>query len=104
MVKIGENVLIGGLALQLATFSFFLLIVWKFHILAKKEGVNPHAGDGWRKVLWAVYISCSMIVVSFPFPLFRFQAWWSGLGCGLFAELAGWLTESVKHRFDASTV
>lgn len=63
-VKIGENVLIGGLALQLVTFSFFLVIVWRFHVLVGKEGVNAGAGEGWRKVLWAVYVSCSMIIVS----------------------------------------
>lgn len=68
MVKIGENVLIGGLALQLVTFSFFLVIVWCFHGLVNKEGIREGAGNRWKKVLWAVYVSCSMIVVSNSLP------------------------------------
>lgn len=67
MVRVGENVLIAGLALQLATFSLFLTIVAKFHFLTMgPEGVSAGAGQGWRRILWAVYISSSMIVVSDP--------------------------------------
>lgn len=66
-VQIGENVLIAGLAMQLATFSFFLAIVAKFHMLTLGgEGVSDTAGDGWKRVLMAVYISSSMIIVSRP--------------------------------------
>ena len=65
MVRIGENILIAGLALQLATFSFFFVIVARFHMLATGSlGVHEGAGNGWKQVLGAVYISSGMIIVS----------------------------------------
>jgi hypothetical protein len=62
-VKIGTDVLIVGLAVQVATFALFMGIVGKFHALTGSE-VREEAGGGWRKVLMAVYISSGLIIVS----------------------------------------
>ncbi len=59
--------LITGLAMQLATFAFFFAIVAQFHMLTRGvEGVREGAGNGWRKVLLAVYVSSGLIIVSRP--------------------------------------
>jgi hypothetical protein len=63
-LKIGENILIAVLAIQVATFGFFLAIVGRFHLLTRAGGVRNDAGEGWRKVLKAVYISSILIIVS----------------------------------------
>lgn len=64
MADVGNNVLIVGLAIQLATFTFFVVIVSKFHFLTRKEGnVSDEAGHAWKKVLFAVYISSTLIIV-----------------------------------------
>jgi len=62
-VDIGTNVLIVGLATQVATFAFFMAIVGRFHQLTR-SGVRDGCGDGWRQVLMAVYISSVLIIVS----------------------------------------
>lgn len=69
-MEIGENVMVAGLAMQLTTFSFFFLILLKFHLLTR-NGVSDAAGSGWRKILMAVYISSGMIIVR-PTPTHAF--------------------------------
>lgn len=61
----GTGVLIGGLGLQVAAFTAFLLIVGAFHLKSKREGRNiDHGVD---KLLTGIYISGFFILVSlFP--------------------------------------
>ena len=63
MEKIGRNVLIGGLAFQLVAFSLFLCVFRRFHVLANRMAVDG-APNGWQKVVLAVYVSSSLIMVS----------------------------------------
>jgi hypothetical protein len=60
---LGQNVLIAGLATQLATFLFFVGILRRFHQLANTEG-REDAPRGWRKVLHAVYATSALVIVS----------------------------------------
>ncbi|KAF4629230.1 hypothetical protein G7Y89_g8919 [Cudoniella acicularis] len=70
---IGTNVLIAGLAIQLATFAFFVAIVGRFHFLTKLPGgVRDGAGEGWTRVLTAVYISSSLIIIRSIYRLIEF--------------------------------
>lgn len=69
MLTVGTNVLIMGLATQVATFAFFMAIVRRFHLITREGAVKPEAGDGWGRVLKAVYISSVLIIVS---PALRF--------------------------------
>lgn len=64
VVDIGTNVLIAGLSLQIATFTFFVAIVARFHRITISGRVRDDAGDGWKPVLNAVYISSVLIIVS----------------------------------------
>lgn len=68
--KAGTGILIGGLALQLATFSVFLVVVVKFHHDSLKGGVLAQE-DGMKRVLLGVYIAGFFIMVCRPltFPL-----------------------------------
>jgi hypothetical protein len=59
----GMGILIGGLALQLATFAVFLLVVIRFHCSALREGVLE---QGMLKVIHGVYIAGFFIMVSIP--------------------------------------
>ncbi|KAH6673652.1 RTA1 like protein-domain-containing protein [Halenospora varia] len=73
MADVGNNVLIVGLAIQLATFTFFVVIVSKFHFLTRKEGnVSDEAGHAWKKVLFAVYISSTLIIIRCIYRLVEF--------------------------------
>lgn len=63
-MKIGTDVLIVGLATQVVTFAFFLGIVGRLHSLTRRGEFRVDAGEGWRMILQAVYISSTLIIVS----------------------------------------
>lgn len=60
--KIGTDVLVGGLSTQVATFVWFLCIVGRFWWVAKTE-TREGAPRGWRRVLQAIWVSSSLILV-----------------------------------------
>ncbi|KAL5350220.1 hypothetical protein ACLOAV_005258 [Pseudogymnoascus australis] len=68
---LGENVLIAGLATQLAAFTFFVGVLRRFHQLANTEG-RADAPRGWRKVLLAVYVSSGLIIIRCIYRLIEF--------------------------------
>jgi RTA1 like protein len=61
-VTIGTDVLIAGLATQVATFAFFMAIIVRFHVLTRRER-DVKAGEKWRKMLFAIYVSSILIIV-----------------------------------------
>jgi hypothetical protein len=65
----GVNLLIVGLATQLATILFFLVVVGIFSRRAVWRGLaTGTAPEGWEKVLTAIVVSCVLITVcEFPF-------------------------------------
>lgn len=63
---IGTNVLIGGLVLQLVTFSLFLIIIRKFHLRANE--IRRDISNGVRQVLIGLYIAGFFIEVSKSTP------------------------------------
>ncbi|KAM5348780.1 hypothetical protein ACJ41O_008603 [Fusarium nematophilum] len=77
MEKIGRNVLIGGLAFQLVAFSFFLCVFRRFHILANRMAVDD-APKGWQKVVLAVYVSSSLIMVRCIYRVIEFAEGMNG--------------------------
>ncbi|KAL3470372.1 RTA1 like protein-domain-containing protein [Aspergillus californicus] len=73
--RIGTGVLIGGLALQVATFSVFLIVVVKFHRDALRTPEGAPAGtmdEGMRMVLRGVYIAGFFIMIRSIFRLIEF--------------------------------
>ncbi|CEL10485.1 hypothetical protein ASPCAL13604 [Aspergillus calidoustus] len=72
LLDIGIGVLIGGLALQLATFTVFLIVVIKFHVTSSRRG--PKLEDGMVKVIRGIYIAGFFIMVRSIFRLIEF-AW-----------------------------
>ncbi|KAL2833696.1 RTA1 like protein-domain-containing protein [Aspergillus cavernicola] len=72
---IGTGVLIGGLALQLATFTMFLIVVVKFHRDAARSRAGAGAlEEGMLKVIHGVYIAGFFIMIRSIFRLIEF-AW-----------------------------
>ncbi|EEP79209.1 predicted protein [Uncinocarpus reesii 1704] len=66
----GTNVLIGGLALQLATFSLFLVIVLVFH--QRVHSLRRSVDDNLKKVLIGLYISGLFIWLRCVYRLIEF--------------------------------
>ncbi|KAH9209770.1 RTA1 like protein-domain-containing protein [Leptodontidium sp. 2 PMI_412] len=71
LVKIGEDVLIAGLAVQVFSLIFFLTVLSQFQRLAGK-GQKECAGREWRVVVRAVWISCLLILVRSIYRLIEF--------------------------------
>jgi hypothetical protein len=73
---IGVNVLIVGLATQLLAMLVFLSVVARFCKRASWEGeVRQDPPAGWQKVLTAVIVSCTLIVVSVCLPYYIVVHW-----------------------------
>ncbi|KAF1812327.1 RTA1-domain-containing protein [Eremomyces bilateralis CBS 781.70] len=70
-VETGTNVLIGGLSLQVATFTVYMCIFSRFHWLANRMEVEDTPA-GWRKVILAVYVSSSLILVRSVYRVIEF--------------------------------
>lgn len=71
--KTGANVIIGGLGLQVATFSWFLCVLGRFWQVVRREGDGGK--EGWRKVFGAVCVSSVLILVSL-LSLSMGLKWW----------------------------
>ncbi|KAH6716695.1 RTA1 like protein-domain-containing protein [Leptodontidium sp. MPI-SDFR-AT-0119] len=71
LVKIGEDVLIAGLAVQVFSLIVFLTVLSQFQRLAGK-GQKECAGREWRVVVRAVWISCLLILVRSIYRLIEF--------------------------------
>ncbi|KAK2749183.1 hypothetical protein FQN57_006798 [Myotisia sp. PD_48] len=68
---LGENVLIAGLALQLATFSAFMALIIRFHQRARLAAKHE-ISSGLKKVLIGLYISGFFIEVRCIYRLIEF--------------------------------
>lgn len=92
----GVGVLIGGLVLQLVTFTGFLVIVVSFHVGMKMQG--RHIEEGVKKILQGIYIAGFFIMVSLLGGESEKDARWltmircrSGLFIGLSSLRWGWM-------------
>jgi hypothetical protein len=68
----GKKVMLLGLSLQLICFTFFTAATMRFDFKSRKileanEGTRPR----WRFVLWGLYLSCLLILVRPPSPLWN---------------------------------
>ncbi|KAK2796767.1 hypothetical protein FQN50_009448 [Emmonsiellopsis sp. PD_5] len=75
--EIGTNVLIGGLALQMVTFSVFLGIVGRFEYRAKQVGAGVVV-EGVRKVLIGIYVAGFFILVRCIYRFIEFVLGFDG--------------------------
>ncbi|KAJ5351371.1 hypothetical protein N7452_000345 [Penicillium brevicompactum] len=74
-MNIGENIVIGGLAIQLLFFGFFVIVSAVFHWCVKKRtgysnlpprtiSQSVRTKMTWESVMWALYIACLLILTS----------------------------------------
>ncbi|KAI4108130.1 MAG: hypothetical protein LQ339_002402 [Xanthoria mediterranea] len=64
-VKLGENIILGGLFLQIIIFGLFVVASIVFHVrLQKRPTREAYAGDvKWQKMLWVLYAVSAIILV-----------------------------------------
>lgn len=66
--KTGQNIVIGGLVIQIVAFGFFSAAAVRFHQKMKKwtrlDGTTAQRKTGeWKPLLWCVYASCVLIML-----------------------------------------
>ncbi|KAF2018148.1 RTA1 like protein [Aaosphaeria arxii CBS 175.79] len=71
LAETGTNIIIGGLALQVATFCWFLCIAIRFWWCARRE-IADDAPAGWIKVMQAIWISSSLVLLRSVYRLIEF--------------------------------
>lgn len=81
-MDIGANIVIGGLAVQLLFFGFFVIVSAVFHWRVKKqpqsihEFIRPTRGFSsritWESVMYALYAACLLILVRSVFRVVEF--------------------------------
>ncbi|CAG8418823.1 unnamed protein product, partial [Penicillium salamii] len=85
-MDIGANIVIGGLAIQLLFFGFFVVVSAIFHWRVKKRSEysnlsgasltttsrNSKTKMTWESIMWALYIACLLILVRSIFRVVEF--------------------------------
>lgn len=74
--KMGENVILGGLGIQIAFFGFFIVTTVIFHVrIAKNPTPRSYSVTGnWKRQLIALYASSVLIMVRSVFRMIEFGA------------------------------
>ncbi|KAE9574434.1 Protein RTA1 [Colletotrichum fructicola] len=78
-VKLGENVIVGGLCTQILFFAFFMVVTLIFHMrLSRNPTPKTYSLDTpWKGLLWVLYGTSFMILVR---SLFRVAEYVQGSG------------------------
>lgn len=75
-MNIGANIVIGGLAIQLLFFGFFVIVSAVFHWRVKRNSPNiSHSSEQskkWESIMWALYVACFLILVRSIFRVAEF--------------------------------
>ncbi|KAF3209002.1 hypothetical protein TWF679_007522 [Orbilia oligospora] len=72
--KQGQHIIMAGLAIQIAFFSFFACAVVRFD--TKTRG--SHSGAKWRALVYCLYISCACILIRSIYRIVEFAQGWDG--------------------------
>ena len=72
--KMGENVILGGLGIQLIFFGFFVITTITFHrrIIKKPTVRSSSITSPWRQHILALYVSSLLIMVRSVFRMIEF--------------------------------
>ncbi|KAL6697038.1 RTA1 like domain-containing protein [Trichoderma pleuroticola] len=70
----GNNIIIGGLVLQLLWFGFFVVIALIFHrrMMLAPTARSHHADIKWRSYLHALYVASALIIIRNIFRLIEY--------------------------------
>lgn len=73
--KLGENIVVAGLALQIVVFSFFVVVALVFHrrtLRTPTHESSPESGIKWQKHLYVLYSASTLILVRSIFRVIEY--------------------------------
>ncbi|KAL7268478.1 hypothetical protein RUND412_008892 [Rhizina undulata] len=77
-LKLGENIMLVGLGVQIVCFGFFTVATVRFDFKSRSL-VGPTVGTPrWRILLWCLYASCALILVRSCFRVAEFSQGFDG--------------------------
>lgn len=75
-MNVGANIVIGGLAIQLLFFGFFVVVSVVLHWRVKSSSPSlshsPGRSKKWESIMWALYAACFLILVRSIFRVAEF--------------------------------
>lgn len=74
-IDAANNIIVGGLVIQILSFGFFLLVAFVFHVRMAR-GPTPEAMSGggkWRSVLATMYIGGALILLRSVYRLVEYK-------------------------------
>lgn len=76
----GQNVIIGGLAVQLIAFSFFVVVSSIFHwrIIRKPTSTSATSSVPWQQYMFVLYAVSGLILVRSLFRIIEYAQGWGG--------------------------
>ncbi|KAF3930455.1 hypothetical protein ABW20_dc0107157 [Dactylellina cionopaga] len=72
--KRGSTIIMAGLGIQMAFFSFFIGAVIRFDV--KTRNTDPNAR--WRVLVYSLYLSCTLILIRSAYRTAEFAQGWNG--------------------------
>ena len=61
--KMGENIILGGLMLQIFIFAFFVVIAGVWHVRLARQPTAASADIPWQKLMFVLYLSSTCITL-----------------------------------------
>ena len=72
-VNLGENVILGGLILQIIIFAIFLVVAGVYHVRARRAAPTVHSADiPWEKYLLVLYTVSLLIALRNVFRVIEY--------------------------------
>ena len=72
--KTGENIILGGLGIQILFFGSFIIATLVFHrrILARPTATSLGLTTPWKKLIWVLYITSTLILIRSIFRIIEY--------------------------------
>ncbi|KAM6515788.1 hypothetical protein FALCPG4_013995 [Fusarium falciforme] len=102
-VKRGENIIVGGLGIQILFFGFFMVVTLVFHLRIRRQPTQKslEITTPWKKLLYVLYATSFLILVRSVFRVAEYvmgkdselqsKEFWIYIFDALLMALAAWL-------------
>lgn len=62
-MKLGQNIVLGGLILQVVIFGFFVAVSWNFHVRYSNKAGAGSTALSWKRCMYSLYTASALILL-----------------------------------------